>query len=54
VFPGTRQGSTPLTPIRGKIPGWRAEVSLREGLQRLVTKIHAIHSESIKVSSGMS
>ena len=54
VIPGTRQGSTPSTPIRGKIPGWRAEVSLREGLQRLITKIRAIHSEAINVSSDVS
>jgi nucleoside-diphosphate-sugar epimerase len=44
VFPGTRPGSTPLTPIRGKIPGWRAEVSLRDGLHSLVGKIQAIHA----------
>ena len=50
VIPGTRMGSTPLTPIRGKIPGWRAEVSLRDGLQRLVAKIQKIHSASIKNS----
>jgi nucleoside-diphosphate-sugar epimerase len=50
VVPGTRAGSTPLTPIRGKIPGWRAEVSLSDGLQRLVRKIQEIHSESIKES----
>ncbi len=36
VIPGTRRGSTPLTPIRGRIPGWLPEVSLREGLQRMI------------------
>ena len=53
VLPGTRLGSTPLTPVRGKIPGWRAEVSLRDGLQRLVARIQAIHSASTKASSAM-
>jgi nucleoside-diphosphate-sugar epimerase len=46
VVPGTRVGSTPLTPMRGKLPNWRAEVSLRDGLQRLVAKIQAIHAKS--------
>ncbi len=50
VFPGTREGSTPATPIRGKIPGWHAEVSLRDGLNRLVTRIQVLDAESTKNS----
>lgn len=36
VIPGTRIGSTPITPIAGKIPGWQPRVNLEEGLRRLV------------------
>jgi nucleoside-diphosphate-sugar epimerase len=36
VVPGPGRGSTPLTPIMGKIPGWSPEVSLEEGLARMV------------------
>jgi nucleoside-diphosphate-sugar epimerase len=36
VFPGDRQGSTPITPMRGKVPGWTSTVSLEQGLQRTV------------------
>jgi nucleoside-diphosphate-sugar epimerase len=51
VIPGSRIGSTPVTPIKGKIPGWRAEVSLRDGLERLIAKIRAQHAESTKARS---
>jgi nucleoside-diphosphate-sugar epimerase len=36
VIPGSKVGSTPITPIRGKLPGWRAKVSLEEGLSRMI------------------
>ncbi len=36
VVPGTRSGSTPITPMRGKIPGWTAQVPLEDGLARTV------------------
>lgn len=36
VVPGERCGSTPITPMRGKIAGWNAGVSLEEGLARTV------------------
>ena len=36
VIPGTKKGSTPITPIKGKIPGWNAVVSLRDGLSRMI------------------
>lgn len=36
VVPGDRQGSTPITPIRGRIPGWLPTVPLAEGLERTV------------------
>lgn len=36
VVPGDKLGRTPITPIKGKLPGWHAEVSLREGLSRMI------------------
>jgi nucleoside-diphosphate-sugar epimerase len=36
VVPGKEIGSTPLTPLQGKLPGWQAQVSLREGLRRMI------------------
>ncbi len=39
VLPGNKLGSTPMTPIKGKIPGWNPTVSLCEGLQRLMDRI---------------
>lgn len=36
VVPGERRGSTPITPMRGKVPGWTSTVSLEEGLERAV------------------
>jgi nucleoside-diphosphate-sugar epimerase len=36
VVPGTGIGRTPVTPMRGKIPGWNALVPLRDGLARTV------------------
>jgi nucleoside-diphosphate-sugar epimerase len=42
LIPGGRIGSTPITPIRGKIPGWHAQVSLEEGLRRLISATAAL------------
>jgi nucleoside-diphosphate-sugar epimerase len=39
VVPGTKIGSTPATPIKGKIPGWSTKVTLEEGLRRMVNFI---------------
>jgi len=36
VIPGKQTGRTPITPIKGKLPGWHAKVSLREGLSRMI------------------
>ena len=36
VVPGDRIGSTPVTPMIGKMPGWQPQVTLRQGLQRMV------------------
>jgi len=36
VTPGTKVGSTPITPLKGRIPGWFPEVELRAGLEKMV------------------
>ena len=36
VVPGIKQGSTPLTPIQGKIPGWMPKVSIEEGIENVI------------------
>lgn len=36
VILGSKSGSTPFTPIRGKLPGWTPQVGLDEGLSRLI------------------
>jgi nucleoside-diphosphate-sugar epimerase len=36
VILGERRGSTPVTPLRGKVPNWAPKVSLEEGLSRTV------------------
>lgn len=36
IIPGEKIGSTPITPIKGKIPGWLPEVELADGLKRMV------------------
>ena len=41
LVPGERVGSTPITPMLGKIPGWAPEIGLREGLRRLVDETRA-------------
>jgi len=36
IIPGTQEGSTPVTPMAGKIPGWNPAFNLREGLAEMV------------------
>jgi len=36
VIPGEHVGSTPITPMQGRVPGWLPQVSLEEGLRRMV------------------
>lgn len=37
VIPGERSGSTPITPMRGKMPRWKPMISLEEGLERTLS-----------------
>ena len=36
VIPGEIQGRTPITPIRGKVPGWSPKTSLEKGIRQVV------------------
>jgi nucleoside-diphosphate-sugar epimerase len=36
LIPGSRPGSTPVTPMSGMLPGWRPEVSIEDGLARTI------------------
>ncbi len=36
IIPGTKVGSTPITPMQGKVPGWTPMVTLEEGLDNMV------------------
>lgn len=36
VIAGEKVGSTPITPIQGKIPGWTPRISLEEGLKKMI------------------
>ncbi|MCX6890325.1 MAG: NAD(P)-dependent oxidoreductase [Verrucomicrobia bacterium] len=36
VVPGEQVGSTPITPMQGRVPGWLPHVSLETGLGRMV------------------
>lgn len=33
---GEKMGSTPITPIKGKIPGWQSNVHLKKGIEIMV------------------
>jgi nucleoside-diphosphate-sugar epimerase len=48
VLPGERRGSTPITPMRGKVPGWTSMVSLEEGLERTL----ALYREHDREATG--
>ena len=36
VSPGAKRGTTPITPMVGKLANWQPTVSLAEGLERMV------------------
>ncbi|HTQ49479.1 MAG TPA: NAD(P)-dependent oxidoreductase [Candidatus Acidoferrales bacterium] len=43
VVPGAKTGSTPITPIRGKVPGWTPNIPLEEGLARMLKLYERLH-----------
>ena len=44
VIPGKKVGSTPLTPISGKIKEWQPRVTLEEGLTRMITEAKKLYN----------
>jgi nucleoside-diphosphate-sugar epimerase len=39
IVVGKKTGSTPITPMQGKIPGWNPTVTLQEGLAKMLEQI---------------
>lgn len=37
VIPGSIIGSTPITPIKGRVPGWLPSISMEEGLKNMIS-----------------
>ncbi len=53
VVPGKQIGNTPMTPIKGRIPGWLPEVDLRSGLRVMIDELHSkLKSAKKKAVSG--
>lgn len=46
VIPGTKVGSTPVTPMVGKVPGWEPAFDVRRGLARMVEMYRQRKQES--------
>jgi nucleoside-diphosphate-sugar epimerase len=38
VIPGSANGRTPVTPLKGKLPGWNATVPLKQGLSLMIER----------------
>lgn len=49
VIPGSAVGSTPITPMQGRVPGWLPRVTLEDGLRRLVDDTRKI-LERVKIA----
>lgn len=45
IVAGQKVGDTPITPMKGRVPGWLPEVDLQQGLCRMV--------KALKSSPGM-
>ncbi len=44
VFPGTETGRTPITPMVGKVPNWRPQIDLDEGILQMTRALLNDHS----------
>lgn len=44
VVPGNKIGSTPITPIKGKIPNWFPKVNLKDGLLKMIENYKKINN----------
>jgi nucleoside-diphosphate-sugar epimerase len=47
VIPGKLAGSTPITPMQGRIPGWFPRVELEAGLRKLVQDARAVLQQQL-------
>lgn len=45
VVPGEKIGSTPLTPISGKISGWNPTVALEDGLIKMIKEAKKLYNK---------
>jgi nucleoside-diphosphate-sugar epimerase len=45
VIPGEKVGSTPETPIKGKVPGWQPKTDLKTGLAKMVKDMKNIKNK---------
>jgi nucleoside-diphosphate-sugar epimerase len=41
VIVGDHVGTTPFTPMKGRVPGWLPQVDLRQGLRRMITELQS-------------
>lgn len=48
IVPGDRTGLTPITPMQGKVPGWRSQVSLEDGLVRMIERMRSMQESAGK------
>lgn len=45
IVAGNKVGVTPITPMKGRVPGWLPEVNLRQGLRRMIADLRSRLSE---------
>lgn len=38
IIPGNKKGSTPITPIKGRIPGWFPQIDLDNGIKKMINE----------------
>ena len=41
VIPGEKAGTTPITPMKGKVPNWLPQVTIREGLKKMINSFQS-------------
>jgi len=39
VIAGNHTGTTPFTPMKGRVPGWLPQIDLRDGLHRMIVEL---------------
>jgi len=48
IVRGERIGTTPITPMQCKVPGWLPQVSLEEGLARMIREMRSMQVSAIR------